>query len=152
VQSSKINHFRRKTGDKESGRLLGDGLPAVLTSDSFMARVVDRDEEQSNGALLKEARKKTLSEQKEALPKWINKDQIRLKQNKADTRHYGLELKERRAERDLAKRESRKPRWNKPPKKPNSRPKVPRPVGREVGFELLESGSSGMSTMEDNGD
>jgi hypothetical protein len=41
--------------EKDAGRLLGGGLPALLTSDEFFAKVVHCDELQENRDRLKEA-------------------------------------------------------------------------------------------------
>jgi hypothetical protein len=127
--------------EKDSGRLMADGLPVVLTSDEFLAQVASRDEQRDNETRLKEARKKARIEQKEAMALWKKEDRARIEKNKADARRYKFELEQWKAERDRARRQGEKPKSSKPIK-PARQPPIPRPVRREVRFTLSDSDSS----------
>ncbi|KAH7325245.1 hypothetical protein B0J17DRAFT_581889, partial [Rhizoctonia solani] len=73
---------KEKKGQEKSGQLLGNGLPAVLTSNNFHAQVV----EQGKAAQEEQARKEAIAnakrEHKERIAKWKTVDWMRIKQNK----------------------------------------------------------------------
>jgi hypothetical protein len=138
-----------KSGDKESGRLLGDGLPAVLTSDEFLSQVVNRDERRDQQTRLKEARKEARLRHKKAVEVWQKENRKRIEQNKAEARHFELQFAQWKVERDLAKQEGRKPGWPKP-KKPLRRAPVPRPILQETQAEVLGDDSSSAASLSDH--
>jgi hypothetical protein len=130
--------------EKDSRRLMANGLPAVLTSDEFLAQVAHRDQLRDTEVQLKEARKEALAEQKEALARWKKEEQERKDQNNADRQRYNHELAQWKAKNSRAKCQGREPGLPKPVKPPR-RPPIPRPVRREVRLEFsdVESLSEG---------
>ncbi|CEL61987.1 hypothetical protein RSOLAG1IB_04738 [Rhizoctonia solani AG-1 IB] len=116
---------------ERSGRLLGDGLPAVLTSDGFHARVVNQD----NAAREEQARKEAIASAKQdhrnRLEEWKQADKDRIQENKEKTNEWRAAMDAWKIERDLSKIEKRVPGWEKPskpkPQKASPKPKLELP-------------------------
>ncbi|KAG8753248.1 hypothetical protein FRC12_011606 [Ceratobasidium sp. 428] len=131
---------KQSTSQKGSGRLLGNGLPVVLTSDAFIKRVAAKESQRNRDEELKKARKEAKSKQKAVTDAWKKEERERIDRNKADAEMYKLDLVKWEVERDMAKQENRLPGWKKPVK-PVRRPPVPKPV-LKVAEESEESDSS----------
>ncbi|KAH7311171.1 hypothetical protein B0J17DRAFT_585649 [Rhizoctonia solani] len=116
---------KEKKGQEKSGQLLGNGLPAVLTSDNFHAQVV----EQGKAAQEEQARKEAIAnakrEHRERIAKWKTVDQMRIKQNKERLEEWRASHEAWKVEQDLTKIEKREPGWQKPckPKPQKASPK-----------------------------
>lgn len=114
---------------KGTGRLAVDGLPRCLTSDEFVEKVREFVERQLAEATEKERKKKAREDYSAAMREWTRLDRLRIESNKLLTAKYKADVMIWEAERDLAKREKRRARWNKPKKGklPGPAPKPQKP-------------------------
>ncbi|KAH7917347.1 hypothetical protein BV22DRAFT_1135484 [Leucogyrophana mollusca] len=94
VQSQLATQEKKKT-KKNGTKLVGDGLPHLLTGDIFVAQ-------------------------------WKAAEKARIEWNKAVKVIYETEMAQWEAERDLAKVEKRRTKWNRPKMGPKEKP-VPKP-------------------------
>ncbi|KAF9231034.1 hypothetical protein BU15DRAFT_68674 [Melanogaster broomeanus] len=108
----------------KGGKLVGDGLPRLLTSDEFHSQVVEHEKVAVEEELAREEWCKQWDERKEAMGPWIEAEAARLERN-------------REAERDLAKAEKRPTRWNQP-KLGKLESCLPKPI-----FEIVEMDGDG---------
>ncbi|KAJ7122627.1 hypothetical protein C8R43DRAFT_865806, partial [Mycena crocata] len=104
----------KKKNRHKKGRLVGDGLPRLLTSRDFVQRVVDFENDATEKASQLEKRKATRAEKGEAMKRWKELDDERKERNKEIRRNWEEDVKEWEAERDVAKAEHRRPGWKKP--------------------------------------
>jgi hypothetical protein len=115
-----------KAGRKKGTRLVGDGLPRMLTGDVFVAQVITHENAMEAEAREKEMRAKRRAERSEELAHWKREEIERKERNKATRANFEAQKLEWEAERDLAKLEKRRPQWNKPKMGIIEKP-VPRP-------------------------
>jgi hypothetical protein len=122
-------HSKEKKKDKESGRLVGDGLPRLLTGDEFVAAV-----KRYREALRKaEEDKRAKAEERDALK--ALKDAWKTEQAKIDAvnqevlEEWKQEVRRWEDMRDGMKEQGLKRGWGSKPKRPNERliPSLPRP-------------------------
>ncbi|KLO14686.1 hypothetical protein SCHPADRAFT_813887, partial [Schizopora paradoxa] len=128
---SQLNAKEKKATEKKgSGKLVGDGLPRLLTADDFVERVrafVDRQ-------LAEAAEKERMRTKKDAyaiaLQQWNEGEELRKAQIATRRADWGKEVARWEAENVLAKQEHRRPRWKKPVlgklPKAAAKPKAPR--------------------------
>ncbi|KLO04329.1 hypothetical protein SCHPADRAFT_795311, partial [Schizopora paradoxa] len=107
---------KAKSIPKATGRLAVDGLPRCLTADDFVQRVQAFVERQLEEAAQKEQRRSAWEEYSKAMKEWTRIDKLRIESNKLLTAKYKADVALWEAERDLAKRMKRRPKWNKPKK------------------------------------
>ncbi|KAF9229912.1 hypothetical protein BU15DRAFT_12101, partial [Melanogaster broomeanus] len=98
----------------KKGKLVGDGLPRLLTSDEFHSQVVEYEKVAVEEELAREERGKQRDEPTEAMGSWKEAEAARLERNQVRRQAFKDELATWEAERDLAKAEKRRTRWNQP--------------------------------------
>ncbi|KAF7347280.1 HTH CENPB-type domain-containing protein [Mycena venus] len=86
---------KKKGRGNKKGRLVGDGLPRLLTARDFVQRA-------------------TREEKSEAMKEWKVLDDQRKERNKEIRLEHAIRVTEWEAERDLAKQQHRRPGWKKP--------------------------------------
>ncbi|KAJ6484115.1 hypothetical protein C8R45DRAFT_829978 [Mycena sanguinolenta] len=144
----------KKKSDKRKGRLVGDGLPRLLTSREFVNRVAEfeRNAREKEDAL--KVHQANRAEKSSALKQWKELEDARKACNKEIRAGYAQHVKEWGAERDVAKAEHRRPRWTKPTLKGLLFPPVPKPgYAVEPGEKTVEPDSdSDANNAGPNGD
>ncbi|KAJ7120325.1 hypothetical protein C8R44DRAFT_588239, partial [Mycena epipterygia] len=105
---------KKKDRGNKKGRLVGDGLPRLLTARDFVRRVTEFEQDTAQKAEALKKRKVTREEKSEALKEWKVLDDQRKERNREIRREHAIRLTEWEAERDLAKQQHRRPGWNKP--------------------------------------
>ncbi|KAJ7362779.1 hypothetical protein DFH08DRAFT_1025194 [Mycena albidolilacea] len=103
----------KKKTDKKKGRLVGDGLPWLLTSREFVRRVTEFEKNAREKEGLKQ-RKADREEKSTAMKEWKELDDARKARNKVIKEEHTVRLKAWEAERELAKLEHRRAHWKKP--------------------------------------
>ncbi|KAJ7890342.1 hypothetical protein B0H13DRAFT_1602433 [Mycena leptocephala] len=116
-----------KKNRKKKGRLVGDGLPRLLTAREFVRRVEEFEKNATEKAAALEQRKVTRLEKADALKDWKALDEERKEQNKEIREAWKERVKEWEVERDLAREEHRRPGWKKPVLKGLLFPPLPKP-------------------------
>lgn len=122
-------HARESVGKekKGSGKLLGDGLPRILTGDDFVKKVQEfaqRQLEEEDARLQKRQEREQYAS---LLAKWKLLDGARKQKDKARTAEFKEEMRCWKEEQRIAKTEKRRPAWNKPVRGPRE-PVIPKPV------------------------
>ncbi|KAJ6611303.1 hypothetical protein B0H10DRAFT_1809855, partial [Mycena sp. CBHHK59/15] len=104
---------KRKNRHKK-GRLVGDGLPRLLTSRAFVRRVIKFEEAATAKAAALKERKATRAEKAEILNTWKALDADRKKQNDEIQSNWQADVVLWKAESVLAKSEHRRAGCKKP--------------------------------------
>ncbi|KAF9237892.1 hypothetical protein BU15DRAFT_48263 [Melanogaster broomeanus] len=104
-----LAHFeeKKKKGGK-MGKVLGDGLPRLLSGDEFFQRVVEFEEAQEKAAVEKMTRGEERKRHSEALATWKKSEEARKVENNAQRAHYHEALQTWNKEKTRAKTEGRK--------------------------------------------
>jgi hypothetical protein len=105
---------KKKARGNKKGRLVGDGLPRLLTSRDFVNRVAEFERDARKKAEELEQRKATRMEKSDAMKQWKILDDQRKQRNKEIRLEHTVRVVEWEAERDLAKQQHRRPGWKKP--------------------------------------
>jgi hypothetical protein len=105
-----------QVAEKGSGRLMGDGMPVLLTGDEFHARVVEKHEQNERASKKKTEQNKAKERYREEVARWDASNKERIKINRRRREEYKAEYERWEVERDLAKLEKRRARWAKPVK------------------------------------
>ncbi|KAH9915341.1 uncharacterized protein B0H18DRAFT_850839, partial [Fomitopsis serialis] len=103
-----------KKSKKRRQRLLGDGLPRLLTDDEFFTRVQEHEAHLRAEADKKESRKRGKDAWVKALAEWKLLDKERKRRNDLKLVAWKTQVERWEEERDLAKAEKRRPSWTKP--------------------------------------
>jgi hypothetical protein len=111
---SQLAAQEEKKNKKKKGRLVGDGLPRLLTAREFVRRVAEFEKTATEKATALEQRKATRAEKAEAMKEWKMLDEERKERNHEIRNEWKEQVQAWEAERDLAKEEHRRPRWKKP--------------------------------------
>lgn len=80
----KLAHQEAKKSKKKKGRVLGSGLPVLLTRPELIAAVVEKDEEQKREEAKKEVREKAMERRRDEIKEW--EQQVAIRQKKIDER------------------------------------------------------------------
>ncbi|KAJ7217330.1 hypothetical protein GGX14DRAFT_341398, partial [Mycena pura] len=104
----------KKKTDKKKGRLVGDGLPRLLTSREFVRRVTEFEQNAREKEEGLKQRKADREEKGAAMKEWKGLEDMRKARNKDIRAEYNVRVKAWEAERDLAKEERRRAGWKKP--------------------------------------
>ncbi|KAJ7231775.1 hypothetical protein C8J57DRAFT_1146804, partial [Mycena rebaudengoi] len=112
---------------KKKGRLVGDGMPRLLTSTEFARRVVAFNEEAQAKQAELVKRKATRAERHDAMAEWKALEQERKAENASIRTRWHAEVKAWEAERDRAKDLGKRPSWKKPVLKGKLLPAIPKP-------------------------
>jgi hypothetical protein len=98
---------KKKNTPKGAGKLVGDGLPRLLSGDEFYEKVVEHTERQKREEREKKEKQGARDERAEAMKEWKKQDDERKEENTAQTSRYHEALKVWEAEKALAKEEKR---------------------------------------------
>ncbi|KAF7422224.1 hypothetical protein PC9H_010380 [Pleurotus ostreatus] len=135
----------------KKGRLVGDGLPRLLTGREFLRRVeaFHKAAEDQEEAL--KQRRATRAEKSKARKEWKELEKERKAQNKVIRAQFQLDLEEWKEEQALAKREHRRPAWTQPKIKDRLLPPIPQPtfVTRNSSNSDNEDANDGANGEED---
>ncbi|KAJ7904145.1 hypothetical protein B0H13DRAFT_1507474, partial [Mycena leptocephala] len=104
----------KKKSGKKKGRLVGDGLPRLLTSREFVRRVTEFEKSAREKEEGLKQRKADREEKSAAMKEWKELNDARKVRNKEIRSDYDARVKAWEVERDIAKEEHRRPRWKKP--------------------------------------
>ena len=108
------NREQKEAGKKATGKLIGDGLPRVLTDDKFVEEVAKHDQAQKRKAEEKEERKAEKERHAKAMERWKEACRARDERVKVQKEQYHRALEEWEDERQQAKAERRRIGWQKP--------------------------------------
>lgn len=106
----------KKSKNKESGCLLGDSLPVLLTNPAFCDKATKRANDFDQKEASRAARKNANTEYKVASDEWKEEWAGRVQENKAREEEWRLEVERWEIKCDLAKQENRRQGWLKPVK------------------------------------
>ncbi|KDQ33603.1 hypothetical protein PLEOSDRAFT_1073814 [Pleurotus ostreatus PC15] len=98
----------------KKGRLVGDGLPRLLTGHEFLRRVAAFHKAAEDQEEALKQRRATRAEKSKARKECKELEKERKAQNKVIRAQFQLDLKEWKEEQALAKREHRRPAWTQP--------------------------------------
>jgi hypothetical protein len=116
-----------KSLSKKKGKLVGDGLPRLLTDPEFIMRVQDHEDTQEREAVELETRKANREMRAEAMKEWKKLDAERKLRNNEIKARFKEEMNKWETERDRAKCAKQKPAWKKPTRA-KLIPPVPKPA------------------------
>ena len=88
---------------RKGGRLVGDGLPRLLTGDEFYQRVVDHERAAVQDKVANENRRKQKEQRSALLAEWKEVEEARKKQNKEQKAAYHEQLALWTEEKERAK-------------------------------------------------
>ena len=130
LRAKEVKDAKKK--NKKGGRIMGDGLPHLLTTDEFVELVEAHEKAEEEAAREKQARSETNARYEVAIMEWERCEEIQKEQNKQLEVEYHTviaEWKTGREEAKLAKkelkdwkRENPKPLWKDYNKKGTKRP------------------------------
>ncbi|KIJ70357.1 hypothetical protein HYDPIDRAFT_105065, partial [Hydnomerulius pinastri MD-312] len=130
-------HEKKNSQDGSNVKLHSDGMPRLLTSDEMFNEVVRYQEQQETKAVEQQAKKAAKEARSRKMEIWLREEEARKERNKAKTEEWKAASAEWEAERDLAKKEKRKPHWKKPARGPleKARPKPADPTRKRRNCE-----------------
>jgi len=132
-----------KKNKQKKGRLVGDGLPRLLTSRSFTQQVRDHVAEVAQKANEVQARKVARRARANVMGEYKAAEAERVAKNKVLRAKWVVDVANWEHERDQAKLEKRRPGWSKPLLKDTLLPKIPIPTAADPdGAEGEGEGSS----------
>ncbi|KAF8214708.1 hypothetical protein K438DRAFT_1497735, partial [Mycena galopus ATCC 62051] len=105
---------KKKARGNKKGRLVGDGLPRLLTMRDFVNRVAEFERDATKKAEELQQRKATRQEKSDVMKEWKVLDDQRKERNKEIRREHAIRVVEWEAERDLVKQQHHRPGWKKP--------------------------------------
>ncbi|KAF9029545.1 hypothetical protein BDZ89DRAFT_950441 [Hymenopellis radicata] len=105
---------RKKKKAKGSGRLNADGLPKLFTGDAFMAAAKNHHDERQAKEQEKEIRAQDGVKYATELADWKKEDAARVERNNEQRARHKVALTAWKTESERAKKEKKRPRWNKP--------------------------------------
>jgi hypothetical protein len=148
VQSQLAGDEEKKKGTKR-GRLMGDGLPKLLTDADFIARVAEHEENQVKEVAEKEARKLTRTTCKAELEAWVVAKAVRTEANQKLVDGWKLEVAGWEQKQLKMKNNGKSHGWGKAPPRPKMVPAIPKP-----GAQAVAAGDGGdvSSSSEDEED
>ncbi|KAJ4496460.1 hypothetical protein C8R41DRAFT_918515 [Lentinula lateritia] len=119
-----------KKSTKGKKRLMGDGKAKLFTGDEFYQLCVHNEQRQED---IENVNKRWDARQAQAekISEWKKDNEAIKERNKAKKEEFSVAVTAWEAEKEMAKAEKRKPRWNKPkwkdynPEKMKPRPKKP---------------------------
>ncbi|KAJ8592234.1 hypothetical protein M405DRAFT_695312, partial [Rhizopogon salebrosus TDB-379] len=103
IRSQLAHHESKKRAGNSGGKVLGDGLPRLLSGDEFYERVVEFEEGQTRAATEKRTRAEERKRHAEALADWKKLEGARKVENKARRERYREALQIWQSEKALAK-------------------------------------------------
>jgi hypothetical protein len=134
-----LENLEKKKSKKKSSRLMGDGLPRLLSGDAFYEAVVEHDKQKRQAETEKIARREEREERSEVLARWKEQDDERKKQNEQIKVKYREAVEQWEAAREKAKQEKRRFGVLKPKRGPLLRA-IPKPKKQAVVGEGSDEG------------
>jgi hypothetical protein len=113
VVRGQLEAQEEKKKKKKKGRLVGDGLPRLLTAAAFVNRVVQFEADKVQKAADLVQRRSVREERAMALVEWKRLDDERKDMNEVMKDLWQEAVEDWEKERDSAKLQKRKPRWKK---------------------------------------
>ncbi|KAJ7125767.1 hypothetical protein C8R43DRAFT_898129 [Mycena crocata] len=132
---------------KKKGRLVGDGMPRLLTSTDFVRRVVAFHDAAAEKEAELSKRKATRAERSEAMAEWKELERVRKEENGKIRARWQADVKAWEAERDRAKQLGKRPSWKKPVLKDQLFSPVPKPHFAGDEPEIPVAGPSNQSQL-----
>lgn len=114
LRSQLAHNESKKRSGKNRGKVLGDGLPRLLSGDEFYGRVVEFEEAQKRAVAEKTTRMEERKKHAEVLAEWKKLEDARKTENKARRECYHEALQAWECEKARAKAEKRKFSMKKP--------------------------------------
>ena len=146
---SQLTAQEEKSKGKKKGKLVGDGLPRLLTDQDFIMWVQNHEDAQEQQAVALETRKANREVRAEAMKEWKKADAERKERNDEIKARFKEELRQWDTERDRAKRAKQKPGWKKPTRG-KLPPLIPKPA--KVVPEPDDDGEPDESSDDDGDD
>ncbi|KZV67729.1 hypothetical protein PENSPDRAFT_555186, partial [Peniophora sp. CONT] len=112
VRSQLVDKEAKKKSTRQ--RLMGDGLPRLLTSDAFFARVQTHEKQLRDEAAQKAVRARGGDAYKSAMAEYSSLSRERDALNDAIKAAHAKSVAEWEAERDCQKKVGKRARWTKP--------------------------------------
>ncbi|KAF8210232.1 hypothetical protein K438DRAFT_1499335, partial [Mycena galopus ATCC 62051] len=112
---------------KQKGRLVGDGMPRLLTATAFVTRVEAFQKAAEAKVSQQSERKITREERKKAMAEWEELERVRKAENVAIRAQWQVDCKAWEAERNHAKLLHKRLSWTKPLLKGQLFSAVPKP-------------------------
>jgi DDE superfamily endonuclease len=137
VRSQLAGQEEKKLG-KRKGKLVGDGMPRLLTDADFIARVVAHTEEQERVLAAAAARKVAKTSRKVILDQWEADKERRTKENEVLLAEWNVVKAAWEARRDAMKEDGKKRGWGKQPPRPQMVPAIPKPKAQTVADDDAE--------------
>lgn len=137
VRSQLAGDEEKKKATKK-GRLMGDGLPRLLTDPDFIAQVAKHDDNQAREVAEKAARKRTRIGRKAELEAWTEAKAVRKEANLKLVAGWKLEVAGWEQTRTDMKNNGKTRGWGKAPPRPKMVPAIPRP-----GVQMVTEDASG---------
>ena len=151
VHQRMYNREQKEAGKKATGKLIGDGLPRVLTDDKFVEEVAKHDQAQKRKAEEKEERKAEKERHAKAMERWKEACRARDERVKVQKEQYHRALEEWEDERQQAKAERQRIGWQKPTLGPvEKKPERPKRVQAQPADD--EGSERGTGGRERDGD
>jgi hypothetical protein len=149
VRSQLAGNEEKKRGTKK-GRLMGDGLPRLLTNPAFIDRVAEHEGNQKREVQEKMARKEAREGHKERLQQWKAAMAVRAEENEGLLAEWRLEVEEWEERRSEMKKDGKTRGWGKAPPRPKMAPAIPKPMLRKVVEEDVEESDSDSDGQDDD--
>ncbi|KAJ7750752.1 hypothetical protein B0H14DRAFT_2405696, partial [Mycena olivaceomarginata] len=113
---------------KKKGKLVGNGMPRLLTSKDFVRCVVAFQKAAEEKEAEMKKRWATKAEKSTAMSQWKELEKARKAENTAIRAHWQEDVKAWEEERDHVKAHGQRPSWNKPVLKGQLFSPVPKPT------------------------
>lgn len=147
--------------EKKKGRLVGDGMPRLLTATAFVRRVEEFHKTVEAKASQQAERRVTREDKKKGMAEWQELEQVRKEENVAIRARWKADVKAWEVERDRAKLLHKRPSWKKPTLKGQLFSAVPKPAFAVSGSDeppvpgpsnTTQSGPAGSKAADNSGD
>ncbi|KAF4566342.1 hypothetical protein AB1N83_014465 [Pleurotus pulmonarius] len=144
LQAQEESHKKAK-----KGRLVGDGLPRLLSAQDFVTRVADFHQQAQDREKAQKQQKATREDHARELAIWRQLEGERIEENKKVRTRWQELVKAWEEERDAVKREKREIGWKKPLLRDMLFPPIPKP-SKNVGADQ-EDNCSDLDSGSDSG-
>ena len=135
-----LAYQERKKDSTVRGKLVGDGMPRLLSGDDFYEKVVEFTQWQSDKAERKDTRKQVKESLREAVELWKKDEILRKEENVAKTERYCTKIRAWEADKTEAKVQKHRFTVLKPKRDPLGKPQ-PRPKANVEVSEEVEGGT-----------
>lgn len=122
-----LANYEKKVDGKGKGKLMGDGLPQLLSGDEFYERVVEFAKEQECEKVAKESRQQARDSKAEAMKVWKKHEEERKLRNATATLRFREAVEEWKLRKEKAKEKGQRFSEKKPVRGKLEGP-IPKPV------------------------